>query len=109
MIGLDRGSYRPPSRPNEHCLPILFRDEHGPNDLIDHFMYAPWNRPETYLDPIFRQNTSGFASADQNVVNRRLAELRKDLESGAWDARYRDLRARTAFDAGFRFVAFRLF
>jgi ubiquinone/menaquinone biosynthesis C-methylase UbiE len=80
-----------------------------PNDLIDHFMYAPWNRPETYLDPIFRQNTSSFASADQNVVNRRLAELRKDVESGAWDARYRGLRARTAFDAGFRFVAFRLF
>ena len=77
-----------------------------PNDLIDHFMYAPWNRPEAYLDPIFRQNTSGFASADQNIVNLRLARLRKDLESGSWDTRYRDMRTRSEFDAGFRFVAF---
>ncbi len=35
MIGVfDRGSDRPPSRPNEHRLPILFRDEHGPRVIV---------------------------------------------------------------------------
>jgi ubiquinone/menaquinone biosynthesis C-methylase UbiE len=77
-----------------------------PKDLIDQFMYAPWNLPEIYLDPTFRANTSGFASADPDVVNQRLAALRRDLESGAWDARYGALRSADAFDAGFRFIAF---
>jgi ubiquinone/menaquinone biosynthesis C-methylase UbiE len=77
-----------------------------PGDLVDQFMYAPWNRPEAYLDPTFRANTSGFANADPDVVSRRIAALRDDLASGAWDARYRGLRDRASYDAGFCFVAF---
>jgi ubiquinone/menaquinone biosynthesis C-methylase UbiE len=78
-----------------------------PRDLVDQFMYAPWSRPETYLDPTFRANTSGFANADPDSVNRRLATLNRDLASGAWDARHGSLRARDTYDAGFRFIAFR--
>jgi ubiquinone/menaquinone biosynthesis C-methylase UbiE len=77
-----------------------------PADLVDQFMYAPWNRPEAYLDPIFRANTSGFANADPDIVGRRIVALREDLASGAWDARYRGLRTRASYDAGFCFVAF---
>jgi ubiquinone/menaquinone biosynthesis C-methylase UbiE len=78
-----------------------------PADLIDQFMYAPWRRPETYLDPTFRQNTSGFASADPVIIEQRLGVLRDDLASGTWDVRYGALRQRASFDAGFRFVLFR--
>ncbi len=78
-----------------------------PADLTDRFMYAPWNRPDVYLDPIFRANTSGFAGAEPSVVERGLVALRKDLETGVWDERNGHLRSRSTFDAGFRFVAFR--
>jgi hypothetical protein len=78
-----------------------------PADVIDRFMYAPWNRPEAYLDPTFRANTSGFASADPDILKQRLSTLRNDIESGAWDARYGNLRTATAFDAGYYFVALR--
>ena len=43
MIGVfDRGSDRPPSRPNEHRLPILFRDEHGPRVIV---LLRPFTQP----------------------------------------------------------------
>ncbi len=77
-----------------------------PGGLVDQFMYAPWRYPETYLNPTFRENTSGFASADPTMVERSVAALREDLESGAWDVRYGHLRRRANFDAGFRFVVF---
>jgi ubiquinone/menaquinone biosynthesis C-methylase UbiE len=78
-----------------------------PADLIDNVMYAPWNRPETYLDPAFRANTSGFALTDPVIVERRVETLRVDLASGAWDARHGALRTRDSYDAGYRFVTFR--
>ena len=78
-----------------------------PPDLLDNFMYAPWNRPEIYLDPIFRANTSGFSTADQAAVEKGLALLRMDLDSGTWDQKYANLRTRGSYDAGYRFIVFR--
>lgn len=78
-----------------------------PPDLADGIMYAPWRYPETYLDPDFRRNTSGFASCSPEVVQRRLAVLRADLESGRWDERYGDLRQRDQLNAGFYFAVIR--
>ncbi len=78
-----------------------------PDDLRDRFMLAGWNRPELYFDPTFRANTSGFAKAEPDHVERGLARLREDLASGAWDARYGDLRKIRSFDAGYRFVSCR--
>lgn len=78
-----------------------------PHDLIDHFMYAGWSRPELYLDETFRANTSGFALADPAVVEEGLARLQNDLESGTWDKKHGHLRQKDAFDAGFRFISCR--
>jgi ubiquinone/menaquinone biosynthesis C-methylase UbiE len=78
-----------------------------PDDLRDLVMLAGWNRPELCFDPTFRANTSGFAKADPEIVERSLARLRDDLASGAWDARHGDLRKMRSFDAGYLFVSCR--
>jgi len=39
---------------------------------------------------------------DPSVVERIVREVRRDLESGAWDERHRRLRKLDAFDAGLR-------
>lgn len=78
-----------------------------PNDLVDGFMLAKWNTPEAYFDAGLRANHSGFAKADQRVVNRGLERLRADLSSGVWDKNHGHLRSQDKFDAGYRFLVFR--
>jgi hypothetical protein len=78
-----------------------------PRDLVDQFMYAPWRTPETYLDTCFRANTSGFATADQRIVQDQVAALAEDLANGRWDAEFGHYRASEQNDAGFCFVRFR--
>lgn len=82
-----------------HAFPL-------PDDFADRNMLSGWNRPETYLDEQVRQNTSGFALADVDVVKIRTAKLEQDLQSGEWDRKHGALRTRTEFDAGFRLVRF---
>ena len=77
-----------------------------PCDLTDRNMCSGWNRPEIYLDPHMRQNTSGFALASPSVVRRGLELLTDDLRSGNWDRLHGHLRSRESFDAGFRFIVF---
>ena len=64
-------------------------------------------RPELYLDETFRANTSGFALAEPAVVDRGVARLRDDLESGAWEEKHGQLQRQSTFDAGFRFISCR--
>jgi ubiquinone/menaquinone biosynthesis C-methylase UbiE len=78
-----------------------------PPDLSDQFMYAPWAVPETYLNPQFRANTSGFATADRHVVRDQIAGLADDLASGRWEAEFGQYRTRQQNDAGFCFVRLR--
>lgn len=78
-----------------------------PNDFADKNMCAGWNRPEIYLDPMMRQNTSGFALASKPVVQRGITLLENDLQSGKWDKLNGYLRRKDSFDAGFRFLLFR--
>lgn len=75
-----------------------------PRDLSDKNMHSAWGEPEKYFDVQFRQNTSGFALAEPRVVQAGLAELEKDLRSGAWDNQYGYLRSQKEFDAGFTFI-----
>jgi SAM-dependent methyltransferase len=63
-----------------------------------------WAHPERVLDERARDATSGFARMDASVVERVVREVRRDLESGAWDERYGHLRELDAFDAGLRLV-----
>ncbi len=78
-----------------------------PHDFADKNMCAGWNRPEIYLDPMMRQNTSGFALASKPVVQRGITLLENDLQSGKWDKLNGYLRRKDSFDAGFRFLLFR--
>jgi ubiquinone/menaquinone biosynthesis C-methylase UbiE len=77
-----------------------------PHDFADKNMCAGWNRPEIYLDPVMRQNTSGFALAPASVVRRGITLLENDLQSGRWDKLNGYLRRQESFDAGFRFLLF---
>ncbi|WP_455210263.1 class I SAM-dependent methyltransferase [Kaarinaea lacus] len=75
-----------------------------PHDLQDYFAAAGWRRPEIYLDPVIRACMSGFAVANQDLVNSGVEALRSDLESGAWDQKYNWLTGLGSYDVGYRFV-----
>jgi len=77
-----------------------------PHDLADKNMHSGWNRPEIYLDPVMRQNTSGFALASPSAVQKGITLLENDLRSGKWDRLNGHLRKQESFDAGFRFLQF---
>jgi ubiquinone/menaquinone biosynthesis C-methylase UbiE len=77
-----------------------------PGDLEDMNMCSGWNRPEIYLDEKMRENTSGFALASPEYVQKGLVKLQKGLSSGEWDKKYGFLRKLDCFDAGFRFIRF---
>jgi SAM-dependent methyltransferase len=64
-----------------------------PHDCADGFYGAFWRRPHAYLDPVVRAGISVFAQLDPGHVERGIAALASDLESGAWERRHRDLLA----------------
>lgn len=72
-----------------------------PHDCVDGFLGAYWRRPHFYLDPIARGSMSSFAKVDAAEGLQRLA---RDLESGAWRARYADLLDREELDVGYRLL-----
>jgi hypothetical protein len=77
-----------------------------PRDCADGLFSAFWGRPELYLDKTVRDNISHFALAADDAVEDGLARLEADLDSGAWDVRYRHLRSLPELDLGHRlFVA----
>lgn len=73
-----------------------------PHDRTDGFLYAYWRRPRAYLDPYIRSGSSAFwavGGAEAGSQN-----LRRDLETGAWERCYGDLLALDEYDAGYRLV-----
>ena len=75
-----------------------------PHDCVDGFLAAFWRRPEVYLDARVRAGMSGFALLDQAVVARGVAQLRSDLESGAWERRFGHLKSLDALDVCYRLL-----
>jgi SAM-dependent methyltransferase len=75
-----------------------------PHDCVDGFLGAFWRRPEAYLDPRVRAGMSGFALLEQDVVDRGVARLKSDLESGEWDRRFGHLRSLHALDLCYRLL-----
>lgn len=76
-------------------------------DTPDRMMGAFWSHPEWVLDETVRNGTSGFARMPQDVVGRVVADVRRDLENGTWDARNSALRDLEAYDAGLRLIVAR--
>lgn len=75
-----------------------------PHDCVDGFGAAFWARPEAYLDPAVQAGTSWMALLPATVLARGTERLRRDLETGAWDAKHGHLRSMEAYDAGYRLV-----
>jgi hypothetical protein len=78
-----------------------------PHDCRDGFLGAYWRRPERYLEPAARPAISCFAELDPDVLQRALARLSNDVESGAWRRRYGGLLSREELDIGYRLVVAR--
>lgn len=76
-------------------------------DTSDWTLMSFWAHPERVLDPAARAATSGFARQPADVIERVVADVERDLASGAWDERHGDLRALDAYDAGLRLVVAR--
>jgi SAM-dependent methyltransferase len=75
-----------------------------PWDFTDGVFPAYWRRPEAYLDPAVRRSCSALAQTAPAAVDRGMARLRADLESGRWHAEHADLLDRAEWDAGFRLI-----
>jgi SAM-dependent methyltransferase len=75
-----------------------------PADCSDGFCVALWSRPEAHLDPLVRRASSVWHLLPAEVVKGGLDRLRLDLESGAWDRRYGQLRRMDSLDIGLRLV-----
>lgn len=75
-----------------------------PRDTPDWHLGSFWAHPERVLDDGARNATSGFARAEPKVVARVVEAVRRDLESGAWDARHGRLRTLAEYDVGMRLL-----
>ena len=75
-----------------------------PADCRDGFLGAWWARPQAYLDPTVRANISVFSALDPDEVASAIAQLRQDLETGAWHERNGHLLALDELDIGYRLL-----
>lgn len=75
-----------------------------PIDCVDGFTEAYYARPEQFLDPAVRQSQSAWGFVDAQTAARSVQRLRRDLESGAWDRRWGELRAQPQFVGALRLV-----
>lgn len=73
-------------------------------DSRDWTLMSFWAHPERVFDARARAATSGFARMEPAVIRRVVAELRRDLDDGTWDARHGHLRDLAVYDAGMRLV-----
>jgi len=75
-----------------------------PSNCADGFFIGIWDRPEMHLDPDVRRASSCWHQMPQAEIERGLARLSADLESGGWDKRNGDLRKLPELDVGLRLV-----
>jgi SAM-dependent methyltransferase len=76
-----------------------------PHDCTDGFLGAYWRRPHAYLSPQVRASISTFDKLTDAAGG--LAALQRDLATGAWEQRHRDLLTQRAMDLGYRLVVAR--
>ncbi|MGZ4201893.1 MAG: class I SAM-dependent methyltransferase [Thermoleophilaceae bacterium] len=75
-----------------------------PHDCADGFYGSFWRRPAAYLDPLVRSCISVFSRLPAEELESALAALRRDLESGNWDARHPELLRLDELELGYRLV-----
>lgn len=75
-----------------------------PLNCTDGFGEAYYGRPEALLDPGARRANSAWSFVGTDVESRFETQLRKDLESGVWDARFSPLRSLPWFNGSLRLI-----
>jgi SAM-dependent methyltransferase len=75
-----------------------------PIDCTDGFTEAFYARPEAFLDPGVRAAQSAWVFINDDVVERSLDHLRRDLESGEWDRRFGPWRRQPEFAGSLRLL-----
>jgi SAM-dependent methyltransferase len=75
-----------------------------PHDCRDGFYGSFWRRPEAYLEPAVRAGISVFAQLSEQEIATGIEALRRDLASGAWHGRHRDLLAVDELHLGYYVV-----
>lgn len=75
-----------------------------PFDCKDGFNEAYYGRPEMLLDAAARLACSSWSFVSLEVVERFERVLRRELENGAWDARWGALRTQPSYDGSLRLV-----
>jgi hypothetical protein len=75
-----------------------------PLDCTDGFTETYYGRPEMFLDPAVRACQSAWGFVDQPAIDRGLATLATDLDSGAWDERFGALRTQPQFVGALRLI-----
>lgn len=78
-----------------------------PIDCVDGFCEAYYARPEAFLDPAVRAAQSAWGFVDRGDIDRGIEALRRDLESGGWDAKHGELRRQPEFVGALRLVTAR--
>lgn len=104
IAALDRARFQPLDEVVAALGPARVKVVPIPHDCTDGFMGAYWRRPERYLDPTVHPGISTFRLLEPEVLERGLAALAADLESGAWRERNAELLGRDALDLGYRLV-----
>jgi SAM-dependent methyltransferase len=75
-----------------------------PRDFADGVLGAFWHRPEAYLDPVVRANTSPLALADPAHIGGGMARLRREIADGTWQRRHGHLLEHDEWDLGYRLI-----
>lgn len=80
-----------------HAIPV-------PIDCVDGFMEAYYARPEAFLDDTVRAAQSSWGFIDAAAEARITGQLRRDLESGAWEERHGRLRSQSEYSGSLTLV-----
>lgn len=83
---------------------VEVRDVLLSRETPDWMLASFWAHPERVSDATARAATSGFARMPEEVVERVVAAVERDLADGSWDARHGHLRELDEYDVGLRLV-----
>lgn len=75
-----------------------------PLHCTDGFAEAYYGRPERFLEPGVTRAMSSFTFVEPAIIERGLARLANDLETGTWDQRHGHLRTQPFFDGALRLI-----
>lgn len=75
-----------------------------PFDCVDGFQEAFYGRPEAFLKKEVRLSQSAWGFLSEEVEDRLAKALSDDLESGEWDRKYGEFRAKSSFTCALRLI-----